>query len=143
MNYLSKAMEIIKEFEGLRLKPYYCDAGKLTVGYGHVILKTENYTQITKAEAIELLLKDLEKFNTAMNNCLKVELNDNQKSAILSLIFNIGITAFKNSTLLGIINIGAKQEQIKIEWMRWVHVKKKFNQGLYNRRLKEWSIYNG
>jgi len=57
-----KGLELIKSFEGLRLKPYYCSAGKLTIGYGHVIRKGENYPHekaITEAEAENLLVKDV------------------------------------------------------------------------------------
>lgn len=53
MNYLER----IKKHEGLRLKPYKCPAGKLTIGYGRNL----EDTGITQREAEMLLQNDLDR----------------------------------------------------------------------------------
>ena len=37
MNISQKGIELIKKFEGFSNTPYRCPAGKMTIGYGHVI----------------------------------------------------------------------------------------------------------
>ena len=41
-------MDLIKEFEGLPLKPYKCVAGVWTIGYGHTNGVNENKNAITE-----------------------------------------------------------------------------------------------
>ena len=58
MHTSEKGLNLIKKYEGLRLKAYKCPAGKLTIGYGH----TNNVRPddvITEAQALELLLRDV------------------------------------------------------------------------------------
>ena len=54
---IEKARELIKEFEGLSLKPYFCPAGLKTIGYGHVIGKHDNITDDITIERAEELLE--------------------------------------------------------------------------------------
>ena len=96
--------QLIKSYEGLSLKPYFCPAGKLTIGYGHVMLKGEKIEPITLQQAEQLLLNDLSKFNQAVNDLVKVPINQSQFDALVSLCYNIGIEAFKQSTLLKKLN---------------------------------------
>ena len=88
--------EHIKDYESLRLKPYY--VGKNTrpsIGYGHQILDNEKYTTITKAEAEAIFDKDIEKTNASINRLLK-NLNKKFKfsqgfiDGLGSLIYNCG-----------------------------------------------------
>lgn len=48
-------LALLMQGEGLRLEPYRCTAGHLTVGYGH---RTESHRTITRAEADSLLRAD-------------------------------------------------------------------------------------
>ncbi len=135
---IEQAIELIKEFEGLRLNAYTCSAGKLTIGYGHVILPGENYSKITQAKAEQLLLADLDTFVSSLLEAVLVELKPHQLASLLSLIFNIGTIAFKNSTLLKKIN--AKQE-VAQDFLSWKYVGKEINRGLLNRRIRELAYY--
>lgn len=56
-----EAMQMTKDFEGLRLKPYICPAGKLSIGYGRNLADNG----ITKEEAEFLFLHD---YNNAIRN---------------------------------------------------------------------------
>lgn len=140
-DFETQAIELIKKFEGLRLETYLCDANKKTIGYGHVILPNENYTKITEQEAEAILKKDLKKFEDAYMTYVTVGLKPNQIAALISLMFNIGVTAFKNSTLLKLINSNGKIEDIKAQFLRWKFVGKVENKGLLKRRTQEWEVY--
>jgi len=97
----------ITQQEGLRLKVYLDSAGLPTVGVGHLILPEDNLhlgDEITYDEAMDFLDADLVKVENCMDKYLKVGLSQNAYDACCSLTFNIGVVAFKNSTLLKKIN---------------------------------------
>jgi len=96
--------ELIKSFESIRLTPYLCPKGKLTIGYGHVILPNENFTEITQKEAVDLLRKDVSIAEECVNSFIKAPLMQYQFDALVSLCFNIGCNAFKKSTLARKLN---------------------------------------
>lgn len=56
-----QGIEQLKKDEGLRLAPYRCTAGKLTIGYGHNLsaLGITNADPISEAQAEKLLLNDV------------------------------------------------------------------------------------
>ena len=88
---------IIKKFEGLRLKAYKCPAGVYTIGYGH----TENVcadSEISELMADQILRKDLQKFEQAIND-LDVPLLQCEFDSLVSFVFNVGIGNFNKSTL--------------------------------------------
>lgn len=60
--HINKALKMIKKYEGLALKPYYCPSGVLTIGYGHTGNDVKKGMVITKKQANELLKKDLVRF---------------------------------------------------------------------------------
>ena len=63
-------------------------------------------------------------------------MNDNQKAALTSLIYNIGPTAFKNSTLLEKLNKGDIKGAAD-EFDVWIKYKGEDDKGLINRRARE------
>lgn len=88
-------IELIKKHEGLRLKPYRCTAGKLTIGYGRNL----DDNGISKEEADFLLRHDIQ---DAIEDLHKVftskELEsffDSQVAALIDMIFNLGLTRFQ------------------------------------------------
>ncbi|MBN9542315.1 MAG: lysozyme [Alphaproteobacteria bacterium] len=136
-----KAIDIIKQFEGLRLKPYLCPAGLLTIGYGHVIKSNEHFTEISEVYANQLLEIDI---NLAINKVKKLiyqPLNDNQLASITSFTFNLGAGALQRSTLRQKINRG-EHELVETELMKWVYSKGRKLPGLVKRRQIEGVIYN-
>lgn len=103
----SAGLAIIKESEGLKLTVYICPAGVPTYGYGTTKgLKFSDVGRktITKDEAERLLKEDLKRFESEVDRFVKVPLNENQFSALVSLVYNIGATAFGSSTLLKMLN---------------------------------------
>jgi GH24 family phage-related lysozyme (muramidase) len=102
-----KGVDLIKSFEGLRLKTYIDAAGHPTIGYGHLIKPAEPYdesTQITEKQAQELLQNDLASARRGVQNSVNVPISDNQFAALVSFTFNLGTGALKSSDLLAFVN---------------------------------------
>ena len=133
-------IDLIKQFEGLRLTAYKCAAGVWTIGYGH----TEGVTGamvITEATASELLAKDLEKFEAGVSGLVKVEINQNQFDALVSFAFNVGLGNIAKSTLLKKINSGRPVGEVQAEFLRWNKAGGKVLAGLTKRRNAEAYLF--
>jgi lysozyme len=143
VNLNQKGIDLIKQFESLQLKPYICPAGKLTIGYGHVIIPPEHYDEITEDKAEELLQYDCEVAAKRVRKCVKVPLNDNQFSALVSFEFNTGKLA--DSTLLKMLNAG-NIEGAENEFPRWnkarVNGELRVLDGLTRRRALEAMLFS-
>ena len=142
------AIGLIKQFEGLSLKPYLCSAGLATIGYGHVITengkalkKLDGLQPITKEKAEDYLKTDIEKFRKQLDS-LSLNLNHNQYEALVSFIFNIGFGQFKDSTLLYRIKNGADKKGIEEAFLMWVKSGGKVLNGLVKRRKAEAALFN-
>ena len=133
------AYELIKQFEGLRLKAYLCPAGIWTIGYGHTSGVSPN-SFITIQEADEYLHRDVATIEMKLNK-LNLILRQCQWDAIISFVFNVGIGNFKASTLLAKIRINPDDNSIMDEFLRWVYANGKVMRGLQKRRLTEMKLY--
>lgn len=142
MRTSSNGAGLIKHFEGCELTPYICSGGKRTIGVGHVILPGENLEQITQAQAMEILSRDLAKFETMVESMVKVELNQNQFDALVSFCFNLGPANLKNSTLLKKVNAG-DFEGARGEFGKWANAGGKKLAGLVKRREAEAKLFSG
>ena len=145
MSVLEYSKKLIKKFESLQLKPYYCPAGFKTIGYGHVIKTHEMLyldNEITIELAEKLLDQDVKEVNIVLHKYCYVHLNTNQQVALISFIFNCGDKAFKNSTLLKKLN-QSKYTEAADEFPKWVYVKDKKLKGLVERRKIEKAVFLG
>ena len=140
MNISKNGIELIKEFEGLRLESYKCPAGIWTIGYGHTGKNIIKGIKITKKEAEDYLYNDLKIHSEYIKKLVKVEINQNQTDALISLEYNIGYNTFKNSTLLKLLNQGKYLEASK-EFDKWVYSNSKKLKGLISRRKKEKELF--
>ena len=104
MKISEKGISLIKIGEGLSLEPYHDAAGHITIGYGHKILPHESFTKINQAQAEGILKQDLSFAEKAVNSHVKNPLTQNEYDALVSFVFNVGETNFKNSTLLSALN---------------------------------------
>jgi lysozyme len=140
-------IDLIKRWESFRAKPYICPAGVPTIGYGTIRYPngravTMNDKPITDAIATTYLLYFIEKrIYPGLNAVLKVKLSDNRYAAVCSLIYNIGIGAFRRSTLLKVINEAPGAPGIRDEFMRWNKANGRVLNGLTNRRKSEADLY--
>lgn len=120
MRVSQKGIDLIKKFEGIRLTAYVCPAGVLTIGYGHTGSDVKPGMRITEEEAEKLLWKDTESAQQTVSSFVTAKLNQNEYDALVSFTFNVGPTAFVNSTLLRLLNHGAERKVVAAEFGRWV-----------------------
>lgn len=134
-----KGLELIKNFEGLRLKSYYCPAGKLTIGYGHLV-KDDEPREITEEDANNLLKNDLEFYEKEVRNLIKLPITQGQFDALVSFVFNLGVNSLKTSTLL--IHLNSKKFiDAALEFQRWCYVGKDKSLGILKRRFAEATLF--
>ena len=117
-----RGKSLIKEFEGLRLKPYFDIAGHKTIGYGILLTPTHPlYTasQITMAQAEQLLSEHIAKnIDPVISRYVKVPLAQNQYDALASWLYNFSETHLSKSTLLKKLNVRDYQGAAD-EFLRW------------------------
>lgn len=135
-----KGLALVKDFEGCDLEAYLCPAGIWTIGYGHT-LSTEPGMSIDETEAESLLREDLRKAEEAVDQLVTVPINDNQFSALVSFTFNIGAGALQESTLLSLLNAGARSEIVANQLLRWNKAGGEALPGLTRRRQAERALF--
>ena len=134
-------LDIIKKYEGLRLKAYLCPAGIPTIGYGHT--KNVKLGQIcTEEEAEEWLQDDYNGAEKGVLNAVTTSLLPHQLQALTSFVFNLGIGRFKSSTMLLLINRREFTDAAK-EFDRWVNAGGVKLPGLISRRAEERKLFEG
>jgi GH24 family phage-related lysozyme (muramidase) len=150
-----EAVALLQAIETLRLKPYDDQTGEetahwvkgATIGYGHLIGKAEwaSYSAgITAIQADALFKSDAEPFERAVGETISVGVQQYQYDAMVILAFNIGASAFRDSTVAKLINEPNSQSgnsSLEVAWKSWNKSQGKVNQGLINRRAAEWRIY--
>lgn len=140
----SAGVDLIGQFEGLRLNAYDDGVGVWTIGWGTTVYpngqKVKKCDKITLDQAKQYKAHDLVKFEKAVNDAVKVSLNQNQFNALVSLAYNIGVSAFTNSTLLKRLNEGDYKAAAD-QFLVWVNAGGKRMQGLVNRRNKEREVF--
>lgn len=133
-------LDLIKEFEGLRLTAYLPTADDVwTIGYGHTKTAKPGMV-ITEKKAEELLRGDIRWVEEALAKHVKVPLNQNQYDALASFVYNLGETNFAKSTLLRKLNgndfVGAADQ-----FLRWNKQGRKVLAGLTRRRTRERELF--
>jgi len=90
---MENAIKQIKQDEGLRLKPYRCTAGKLTIAYGRNLEGrgiTIEEAELMLTNDIVDCLADLRRVFAGFDT-----LNDNRKGALLNMRYQLGPNRFK------------------------------------------------
>lgn len=144
MKINQKGIDLIKRFEGLELKAYKCSANKWTIGYGHTSAAgdpkvTPNMT-ITADEAESILSRDLVKYEGYVNDTVKVSLSENEFSALVSLVYNIGPAGFARSSVVKFLNAGNRAKAADA-FLLWNKGGGKVLKGLVNRREAERALF--
>ena len=140
---MTAAIEIIKEFEGLHLTAYICPANVWTIGYGSTIhpdgRRVMRGDTITMQQAEDYLMVEIRRRLAAMN--LPDSLNDNQRAALVSFVYNVGIGAFNRSTLRRKVIINRNDPTIRNELMKYNRANGRVLRGLTRRRRAEADLY--
>ena len=134
-------LEIIKKYEGYSSKAYKCPVGVWTVGYGHTGYDVTESTTITMEEAELLLKKEVENLQGQILFLLDNKATVNELDALTSLVYNVGLGAFKKSRLLKRINLKDNPELVAKEWIEFNKINGKISTGLLRRRAEEISLY--
>jgi len=149
------AIDIIKQAEGLRLTAYRCSAGKPSIGFGSTKGVTESdigKRTITEAEAERRLVEDVAYAADQVDKAVTVPLTDNQRGALISLVYNTGpgakgvksgIIVLKEggpSTLLRRLN-DRNYAAAAAEFDKWVFAGGKKLAGLITRRAAEKALF--
>ena len=149
----------IKTREELRLTAYRCEAGVLTIGYGHTA-GVKAGDKITEMQAVEFFKRDVAEIERHLNKMIEqgTEFRQSEYDALISLIFTIGLGSFQMSTLRKKILSKAPATDCAAEFRKWIYVTKAFTEknaagelvkvkrkvvsnGLKNRRNSEYNQY--
>jgi lysozyme len=146
MKLNKEGYDLIKLFEGLRLKPYLCSAKVPTIAYGSTFYENNKKVlmsdpPITKQRAEELLQLNADRFARKVMNLVKKPITQNQLNALTSFAYNVGSGALASSTLLKKVNVNPNDITIRNEFLRWNKANGVALKGLTNRRIKEADLY--
>jgi lysozyme len=151
-----KCIHMIMHHEGVRSKPYQCPALLWTVGVGHVI--DPQHAKVPMAdrkqlpipagwdrvlsndEIMDILKKDLNRFEQGVERLIKVPLTQGQFDALVSFSFNVGLGNLQNSTLRMKVNRG-DFEGASEQFLVWTKAGGKVLKGLVTRRTDEQALF--
>lgn len=153
-------LEVLERLEGREHRAYIDTAGFWTIGIGHKILPSETAKYVGTPVVIDgrkrgsvvisddeidrLAQQDTAKAAAAVDQNVRVPINGNQRAALVSFSFNVGVGAFKGSTLLKKLNAG-DFAGAAAEFLRWNKETKDGvaveNAGLTARRLAEQTMF--
>jgi len=146
MRLSQNGLTLIKKFEGFRSHPYLCSAGIPTIGYGSTYYENGvrvklSDSPISEEWAEELLKKNVVHYDVAVNSLTRDDITQNQYDALVSFAYNVGVTNFKNSTLLKRVNANPKDPNITNQFMKWIRAGGRVIKGLILRRKEEAQLY--
>lgn len=137
---ISKTIELVKQFEGCRLKAYRDSVGVLTIGYGFTGPTITSHTEWTQAEADKALM---DRVTIAVHQAAVASPNlvnfPSKHAAIADFIYNLGYGTYINHSLVQIVNIG-NWESAALHIKLYDHAGGKVLAGLTRRRELEASL---
>lgn len=141
-------LDFIARHEGFRGSLYNDVGGHCTIGYGHLVHRgacdgsepLEFRQGIQQARALELLRQDATAAEAAVRQAVQPPLTQAQLDALVSFTFNVGINAFRSSTLLTRINEG-HIDKVPEQLRRWTHSGGRVVDGLRRRREAEVLLF--
>lgn len=153
MDIANSTKDLIGGFEGCELNAYllggivhigygftYYQSGYLKNKFGRSSVKQGDYITQEEADAeFEIILND---YAAYVESLISVSLTQGQFDSLISLCYNIGKTAFRNSTLLRLLNQG-DYTGASAEFEKWVYAGGVVNSTLVARRKKERAAFGG
>lgn len=122
MPELTREEKLLKTHEGLRLKPYRCTAGALTIGIGRNL----DANGISEDEAILLMRNDLAKCKAQVATLdMPEDLGEVRTAVLVNMCFNLGFGGLKSfKRTLGLIKekrfVEAAKAMGESKWARQV-----------------------
>ena len=151
MKVSKQGREHIKSHEGIELVAYKLGDGKITVGYGHAEpihkSKFKNGQRISQEQADLLFKKDLTKaadgvrriFNEWKSKGIDRKLTQDQFDALVSMAFNMGISALRQTDLIQQIKAGNLEKAGEL--IKTTKINDDTFPGLRDRREKESEMF--
>ena len=137
--------DLIKKFEGCKLKAYKCPVGLWTISWGLTFYpdgtKVKEGDVITQERAEQLFDIVLNEFAAKVDGLVKSNVTANNFSALVSFTWNVGVGNLKKSTLLRKVNANPKDKTISAEFKKWVRANGEVLKGLVRRREAEAKLY--
>ncbi len=138
----SAGLELIESFEGYRAEAYLDPVGVFTIGFGHTGPGTRTMGPLSRAQAGQLLRRDVAGFEHGVDAAVKVPLTPGQFSALVSFAYNVGLGAFRTSTLLKKLN-ARDYTGAAGQFGVWTHGGGRVLPGLVRRRAAEAALFRG
>ena len=141
------AASVVKNFEGFSSTAYPDPPGQTktySIGYGHKIVPGDGLSPtstITQEQGNTFLTSDLQTSANAVSSSVTTPLEPTQQAALTSLAYNIGGSAFKNSTLVSDLNNG-NTAGAAAQFNNWVYANGQVNSTLVSRRTQEQSLFS-
>jgi lysozyme len=141
MTISQQGIDLIKEYEGLRLEAYKCPAGVWTIGYGSTKGVKEGM-KITQLKAEKLLMEDIKPIELFINK-VRVNFVQEEFDSLCSFIYNLGTGNFNSSTMRQYIIGDREDEEITDQMVKWILAGGKPLTGLKRRRIAEANMFLG
>jgi lysozyme len=137
--------DLIKHFEGCKLKAYKCPAGLWTISWGLTFYpdgtKVKEGDVITQQQAEDYFNAIVDDFAKGVDVLVKSNVTENNFAALVSFTFNVGTGNLKKSTLLKKVNANPKDPSITAEFKKWTRANGVVLKGLVRRREAEAKLY--
>jgi len=140
MNMSDNGLELLQDIEGTRYTAYLDTGGVWTIGVGHTGPEVVEGLRIDDLQVLAWLKEDVQEAEDAVNGNVKVPLTQNQFDALVSFVFNVGVDAFKKSTMLRMLNAGDYTGAMG-QFKRWNMDNGKVFAGLTKRRELEAKLF--
>lgn len=161
MKVSEAGLKLLKHHEGFRKKPYQCSAKIWTIGYGHAMypeqlkipatpegmakraafpLRPEDNRVWSVEEIDELLVKDVVRFERAVERYITVPLRQCEFDALISAVYNLGPGWLQRSPVRQAINRGDKIAAME-SLLKYNKAGGKVLKGLDTRRKDEKALF--
>lgn len=134
------ASEFVAEQEGFEAEAYKCPTGHWTIGFGHA-RNVHKGDVITRSEAYDLLDRDLQRTQEELATLIHIDINENQFIALMSFVYNFGLTKCRTYRLFGMIN-RSEWENVRTWWPKYCNPDDPVvTKGLRDRRMRELELF--
>ena len=139
------AKDLIKSFEGYSAKPYLDSVNVPTIGYGFTYYPNGNPVKMSdpplsaelSEETLLHYIKDIDGF---INKNVRVKIHYPAMAALISLIYNIGKSAFLRSSIYKALSVN-DQNKACDSFLLWVKAGGSTLPGLVHRRYAEMALF--
>lgn len=146
MKISQNGIDVAHYFEQCKLEAYpdpgSKDGNPWTIGWGHTGQEVVKGLIWTQAQADAAFLEDIAKFEEAIEDLVGVKLCQGEFDALVLFVYNIGVTAFRNSTMLRLLD-ACDLDGARGQFKRWNKNDGKVMRGLTRRRAAEVALWDG